>query len=440
MTGNAGARVVALAAAVGCAALTACSALIGTRDLALAGDDGGTSLPGQGDGSSASGNDSGGGPPGGDSGGTTPGDSGTTTGPNDGGTTTGDSSACGGADLQKDAKNCGRCSHDCGGGTCSAGVCQAWPLIPAQPGSAAITVDSTSIYWTSVSSGQVLKANKDGTNPAVLSTVTASVPDNLTMDDSALYGGDDRGDVAVRRCPKTGCDGGGAELTPETAFYAACIAADSKNVYFGETEGAIGKVAKTGGAMTFIATNFGHAYGLAADDASVFVSTDNGISSVPSSRAGVADDTTDAGPLTPLNQAAPVGLGLLLSADQNLYWAEYNTGAVKFMPKGGAAVASVISTGETFPLSVAVDDTNVYWTAQGPDSSTDKNYRLFVAGYVAMCPKTGCPTSGPVKLATGLHNPDGIVVDDTAVYFTIYGNITAQSAEPTEGSVMKVMK
>ncbi|HEY2510765.1 MAG TPA: hypothetical protein VGI39_07915 [Polyangiaceae bacterium] len=433
-----GVRGLALAALVGGGALTACSALIGTRDLELAGDDGGSVLPGQGDGNAPSGNEAGSSSPG-DTGTTPPSDTGTTP-PNDTGTTTGDSSACGGADLQQDAKNCGRCAHDCGGGTCSAGVCQAWTLVPGQPGSAAITADDTSIYWSSVSSGQILKANKDGTQPAVLSTVESSIPDNMVMDSTTLYWGDDRGDVAIRKCAKTGCDGGAAELTPESAYYAAVIAVDANNVYFGETEGAIGKVAKSGGAMTFIATNFGHARGLAADDASVFVSTDDGISSVPSSRAGVADDTTDAGPLTPLNQAAPIGLGLLLAADQNLYWAEYNTGAIKFMPKTGAAVASVVSAGETFPLAVAVDDTNVYWTASGPDSSTDKNYRLFVAGYVAMCPKSGCPASGPVKLATGLHNPDGIVVDDTAVYFTIYGNITAQSAEPTEGSIMKVMK
>src|SRR5262245_57850836 len=31
---------------------------------------------------------------------------------------------CGGADLATDAKNCGRCKHDCLGGACKLGKCQ----------------------------------------------------------------------------------------------------------------------------------------------------------------------------------------------------------------------------------------------------------------------------------------------------------------------------
>src|SRR4051812_46742205 len=36
------------------------------------------------------------------------------------------------ADTQSDAKNCGKCGHDCVGGQCTAGVCQVATLVTGQ--------------------------------------------------------------------------------------------------------------------------------------------------------------------------------------------------------------------------------------------------------------------------------------------------------------------
>jgi hypothetical protein len=305
-----------------------------------------------------------------------------------------------------------------------------------------MAVDSTSIYWTSLTNGQVLKANKDGSSPTVLSTVPYSLPFAMTIDDAGVYWGDNRSDGPIARCAKGGCDSDAAALAPDvtTAF---SLALDDKNVYFAEeVVGAIGRVPKTGGTPFFIATNIGNAWAVATDNTSVFFTDGTNIATVPTSTVGVPSDTADAGTFSTLYQAANNALGLVVAADGKIYWTENNEtgGAIKSIPKTGASVANVLASNESFPAFVAVDDANVYWTAQGVDSTPTGKYATFLAGYVAMCPKAGCPNSGPIHVADGLHSPNGIAVDDTAIYFTVRGNYTDQASQPTEGSIMKAMK
>jgi VCBS repeat-containing protein len=328
-------------------------------------------------------------------------------------------------------------------GGCAAGVCQAWTIVQGQPGTATIAVDGTSIYWASETAGQVLKSAKDGTSVFLLSSSAGSSPFTLAIDDANVYWSEDSADTPVWRCPKTGCDGGGIAITPATLQNTGAIAVAGKEVFVAEYEvGAVGRTAAPdGGALAFVATNLDHTYGVAADDASVFFSTSSIVGRVAATAPGTTSDTGDAGPYTTLFSAASNAIGLIVAADGNLYWAENNEpgGAVKSIPKAGAPVPKVYSSTETRPLSIAVDDTTVYWTAQGPNSSTDPNTWIYVDGYVAACPKAGCPASGPVKIATGLHNPAGIAVDATAIYVTIFGNV-GSSGQNNEGSIMKAMK
>jgi hypothetical protein len=116
-------------------------------------------------------------------------------------------------------------------------------------------------------------------------------------------------------------------------------------------------------------------------------------------------------------------------------------GLVQWAPRNGTPGApTTLASSESGPIMITTDATNVYWTATGPDTGPTNGNSLFESGYVAMCPKTGCPSSGPIKLATGIHNPYGIAVDDTAIYFTVDGNVPAGQQAPTEGSVMKIAK
>src|SRR5262249_46476881 len=153
------------------------------------------------------------------------------------------------------------------------------------------------------------------------------------------------------------------------------IAVDGKNVYAAEYSwGAIGRAAKAGGGtLSFMTTHLDHVYGIAADDASVFFSTSSSIGMLSNAVPGVANDTDyDAAVPTTLLGTVSNAIGLILAPDGNLYWAENNdVGAVRSIPKAGASVPTVISADEKRPLGVAVDDANVYWTAEGANSSGD---------------------------------------------------------------------
>jgi hypothetical protein len=414
------------------ATLAACSAIIGTRDLTLVdGDAGPGTFPDGGpmkDGTVGSE----------DSGGTKGEDSG------DGAQPSGDASC--GADLQTDPANCGACGHDCIGGACLAGQCQAWTLVPGVFGSAEIALDATNIYWSGYSNGQILRAAKDGTGVTVLVTESGTQPIGTTIDDTNVYWVDGENPGSVQSIPKSGGDGGATYLTPANLETPLSVAVDSQNIYWAEYYGnAIGRANKLdGGGFGYIATGLNSPFAVTAGDASVFFGTQDTVGRVPGDWPSVATTDDDAGPFATIFTSSTLYVSGMTLAGPDVYWSEANApGAVVSAPQSGlgSGVPIAIASNETYPWNVAVDATNVYWTAEGPNSAASSNDPdLFVAGYVATCPIAGCPSSGPKMLATGLHNPRGIAVDDVAVYFTIFGNATGPFDPPTEGSVMKIAK
>src|SRR5262249_44832608 len=116
--------------------------IIGTPDLYLAAGDAAASSSG-----SSSSN-------GGTSGGTS----------SSGGPDGGPPLTCPGADLNNDTKNCGRCAHDCLGGSGAGGKCQAIELAVGVGQPYALGVDETSVYFSDVegssSGGKVYKLPK----------------------------------------------------------------------------------------------------------------------------------------------------------------------------------------------------------------------------------------------------------------------------------------
>jgi hypothetical protein len=418
-------------------ALAACSALIGTRDLTLeAADSGATGNDGSvsttdgsitnGDGSSTTSDSS---QPGSDS-------SSTSDAP------PGDAAVCSPADLLTDALNCGTCGHSCLGGQCSAGVCQAFTLVAGQFGAGGIAVDDAGIYWTTTSTPQVLRANTDGTGIVVLGANANWYPLNVAVDGTYSYWVDDSNPGSILRCGKGSCDAGPAQITPSLQN-PNTLRSDGQNVYWTEySANAVGRVRGDGGAFGYLATQLNSPYTVEVDDASVYFGTADTVARMPKGAPSVADSQGDAA--VAFTTVASVSDVFGMSFDStNLYWAVNDpAGSVQFTPKGGTgATPQSLSAGEVSPIITAVDATNVYWTAQGPDTApSNADYQTFLSGYVATCPKTGCPASGPTMLATGLHNPYGIAVDDTAIYFTIFGNSDDANPVPTEGAVMKIAK
>jgi hypothetical protein len=417
-------------------ALAACSAIIGTRDLTLEASDAGPS-----------GLD-----------GTTPTTDGATGPATDGSSSdasgdapTGDA-ACSPSDLLTDSLNCGTCGHSCLGGACSAGKCQAFTLVPAQLGALGIAIDSASIYWVSYIDAQILKANKDGTGVTVLATDTGGAPFDIALDATNVYwtdqGGSNYTDLAsgtVSTCLKTG-GAGGTALLPADLYLVQGLAVDQTSVYWAEMENSdIGRLNRADGGFGYLLAGFGDPSPneLAVDDASVYFTTSDGVQKTPKNGPLVYGDPTqvvsDAAALTTYYSSPNTGpWGITLDAN-NVYWTVQTAGLIQYAPRAGlgTGVPTSLASAEVNPIMITVDATNVYWTAGGPNSAANPNdFPQYLNGYVATCPKAGCPASGPTVLATGLHGPYGIAVDDTAIYFTVDGNIY----DATEGSVMKVAK
>lgn len=112
--------------------------------------------------------------------------------------------------------------------------------------------------------------------------------------------------------------------------------------------------------------------------------------------AGIALLTSGAGPGLP-------AVGTLAVDDTDVYWTDPFAGNVMKAPKGGGA-PTTISTGQQQATFLALDATNVYWQTG--------------AGAIVKMPKTG---GGLTAIASGQTNVTGFAVDATNVYWVTSG-------------------
>jgi hypothetical protein len=92
-----------------------------------------------------------------------------------------------------------------------------------------------------------------------------------------------------------------------------------------------------------------------------------------------------------------------------VFWTNGGAGTVTYCPTGSCGgTDSTIASGQTSPLAIAADGTNVYWTENG---SANAVMSRAIAG-------------GPVTtLATG-NQPFDIALDAACVYWTEQGSKT----------------
>ncbi len=85
-------------------------------------------------------------------------------------------SACG-ADLKTDPHHCGRCGHDCLGGRCLDGMCDARMLAGNLPAPLAIAAFSGWVYWGDAESGMISRVKTDGSRVERLTKAVAPISD-----------------------------------------------------------------------------------------------------------------------------------------------------------------------------------------------------------------------------------------------------------------------
>ena len=128
--------------------------------------------------------------------------------------------------------------------------------------------------------------------------------------------------------------------------------------------------------------------------------------------------------LAPLAQAGAVGPEGLAIGGGNLYALSSADGSLVRMPLGGGTLATLVTRPEV-PVALAVDATNLYWTALD---------RTSTSGLVLQMPLEG---GAPTTLATAhLGTLGGIAVDGSNVYFPDLG--TSPCGVQTCGAIVKV--
>ncbi len=389
---------------------TACTAIIGTRDL--------TYDPNADGGGTSSGNP--------------PGPPGPPPPPGDGG---GDAGNCV-ADLQNDPKNCGRCGHDCLGGACTMGVCQPKQLATALQGANSVAVDASYVYVSEYIKGRISRIPKDGsTQPVAIAAGRTNYAVGLWIDGTTLYwaNSDSTLDVdagnygGIWKCTVPQC----ADVTIVTPDYDPEFPSVTNGTVYYASYGddAVEKALADGGHVSLVTAN--RPLVVAADATHVYyTSSANDFLRVPV--GGGASERVG-----PLNGNA---WGYTRVDATNVYWAFWELGGaghVMSIPKNDIAKtpSEFTTAADKGSIGIALDDTNIYWTNEGTFTTmsmidvSDRN------GEVRTCPKTGCPSTGSTVLAKGLDDATAITVDATAVYFIEVGDYQASN-----GVLKKVAK
>ncbi len=336
---------------------------------------------------------------------------------------TGDAGPCG--DTTSDPHDCGRCGHDCLGGTCDAGVCQPVAIVPGSAGYRPwqLALTDTAVYFTDTVNGQIAVVNKDGTGLQALDS--SGFRDNaLGVDDAGVFFSD-LNDNAIVHCTLTSCGAGPTILAIVPSGGDVMSLALDRGISFVDNMCNLYRLpARQPGTPTALVLSDGGSpcpYAVQSDGTYLYVANDTG----EVMRMGL-----DGGGVRSLSgsQSVPLANGLAVDS-QAVYWVQQDP---SFSLPGTINVAGldgsnphVLAGGQANPEHIATDGTNVYWTATGFGSSGN-------SGTVEMCAPADCQ---PVTLASKQPNPSYIAVDAVAVYWTDYAGVNN-----FPGTVMKVAK
>src|SRR6185295_15069441 len=84
------------------------------------------------------------------------------------------------SDLATNPRHCGACNHDCQGGECADGGCQAVFIAQVADRPTAFAVDGTHLYWTTTADDTIRRVSLDGGD--------ASVPEVLYTNANVIWG------------------------------------------------------------------------------------------------------------------------------------------------------------------------------------------------------------------------------------------------------------
>jgi hypothetical protein len=236
-------------------------------------------------------------------------------------------------------------------------------LATGQVAVAGLAADGTSVYWTDVTAGTVMKVSLSGGAPTTLVSGQHS-PDAIAVDAASVYWTTYIPGGAIAKVPV----GGGAVTTLAAGQpYAGAIAIDSASAYWTTVDpGVVAKVSLDGGAITTIASGQDIPSGIAVDATSVYWATNADYGTI--TKAPI-----NGGPATILASGLPFPQRLAVDST-NVYWADLQDAAILRVPLGGGGTVTFASglrgTDPTNPnlgpVAIALNAATVFWTVNSP--------------------------------------------------------------------------
>lgn len=331
------------------------------------------------------------------------------------------------ADFLTDKKHCGRCGHDCFGGACNAGKCEAIELasITDAPlydvvASAQHVFMATALQLTTQVGG-IWRVPKNGGAPEAYVTLRyaramAVLGDLLyfVVADSPANGATDTG--GLYSCPLAGASPCVPKLLSASTNPRA-IAIDKGTIFYGDNLAGKGLMAYAPpAAPTVFRTDFGFSGNYFVDGTAAFYTTV--IFNNPQ-RAKVfqilPDGSVDE---TYFYENPKASDGVLRGTPTTLFFTGYNYlgtagGIVRRIPRaGGPPPCDYGGATNKRPYGLAIDATHIYWTNMGEGAAEP-----YTGGSLVRCELAGCCAT-PDVMWTGEGQPTAVTADADAVYFT----------------------
>jgi hypothetical protein len=190
-----------------------------------------------------------------------------------------------------------------------------------------------------------------------------------------------------------------------------------------DTGGSVMSVPTSGGVPHTIAANQDYPWNLAVDDNNVYWTNYNNVNADTlggsTQNAALLQTSLAGGTITTLAMGLETPFGIAVDAT-DVYWTAFATDFVKKVPIGGGTV-TILANSLNGPTYITASGGEVYWTDYG--GGTVKKTSTTI----------GAPTSGTVLVpAADNYFPLGLAVNGSSVYFA------ANSGGPNSGEILSV--